>query len=87
MTEKIAESARLYARADTEILAATVESGPASSENAHDQFASVIGLMEEVKKSKEEPIDAYVIAAACDPGLTAVREMVDVPVIGIGEAA
>jgi len=87
MTDSIYMAAISCARSDTEIVAVSSNNGPESIENFYDQHVSVIGLMEEIHNGIDENIDAYIIAAACDPGLYVAREMVDAPVIGIGEAA
>ena len=87
MTRSIDEAARAFARADTEIVSVSPEKGPISIESFHDQYASVIGLMEEMHKGVEEGFDAFIVAAACEPGMTVAREIADVPVIGIMEAA
>lgn len=86
MTKSIHRSAIQYSRPDTEICTVSVKSGPISIENFHDQFASIIGVIEEIRADKYG-YDAFIVAAACDPGLAAAREIVRVPVIGIGEAA
>lgn len=87
MTDSVYNSAVMYARKDTEIVAVSSNNGPESIENYYDQFVSVIGLIDELKNGSKEKFDAYIIAAACDPGLYAAREILDEPVIGIGEAA
>lgn len=87
MTESIYEAARRYARPDTQIVAVSPETGPVSIENFHDQYVSVIGLLEEIHKGEKEKFDAFVIAAACDPGIFAAREIASVPVVGMGEAS
>jgi allantoin racemase len=86
MTNSIHASALQYAGHMTQIETISVSSGPVSIENFYDQAASVIGLIETIRGS-ERSYDAIVIAAACDPGIAPVRELVEIPVIGIGEAA
>ncbi len=87
MTDKIYDAATYVARPDTEIVAVSPEKGPASIDNFHDQFATLTGLMEEVHKGVKEGFDGFIIAAACDPGLYAARQIANVPVVGIGEAS
>ena len=87
MTQSIFDAAMTVARPDTEIIAVSPDKGPVSIENFHDEYASIIGVMEEVHKGIEEKFDAYIIACYGDPGLYAAREIVDVPVIGIAEAS
>ena len=85
MTRNIAEVARDVARADTEIVAVNPEHGPSSIEGFYDIALSLPGLLREVDRHRD--VDAIVIACFDDTGLDAVRCAVDVPVIGIGEAA
>ena len=85
MTTKIAAAARAVARPDTEIVAATSQNGPPSIQGFLDVATCVPGLLEEVKRHPD--VDAVVIACFDDTGLDAVRCLVSVPVLGIGEAA
>jgi len=85
MTTKIAAAARAVARPDTEIVAATSQNGPPSIQGFLDVATCVPGLLEEVKRHPD--VDAIVIACFDDTGLDAVRCLVSVPVLGIGEAA
>ena len=85
MTDKIAQAARAVARPDTEIVAASSQDGPTSIQGFLDVATCVPGLLNEVVQHKE--VDAIVIACFDDTGLDAVRSLVSVPVLGIGEAA
>ncbi|WP_406649248.1 aspartate/glutamate racemase family protein [Aliisedimentitalea scapharcae] len=85
MTQKIAAAARSVARDDTEIVAANSQSGPASIQGFLDVATCVPGLLDEVARHPD--VDAIVIACFDDTGLDAVRSLVSVPVLGIGEAA
>lgn len=85
MTRKIASVARDVAGADTEIIATNSQNGPASIQGFLDVATCIPGLLDEVARHPE--VDAIVIACFDDTGLDAVRTLVDVPVLGIGEAA
>lgn len=85
MTAKIATAARAVARPETEIVAANSQNGPASIQGFLDVATCVPGLLEEVRQHHN--VDAIVIACFDDTGLDAVRSLVSVPVLGIGEAA
>lgn len=87
MTDKIFAAAASVARPDTQIVAVSPAAGPASIDNFHDQFATMTGLMEEIHKGVKEDFDGFIVAAACDPGLYAARQIASVPVVGIGEAS
>ena len=87
MTDKIAEVARRFAFAGTEIIAANPPDTPASIEGHYDEAASLAGLLAEVRKAEARGADGYVVACFDDPGLGACREIVAGPVVGICEAA
>ena len=84
MTAKAAAAARKVARPDTEVIATNSRSGPPSIEGFYDVAVCLPGLLDEARRHKD--VDAIVIACFDDTGLDAVRCLVDVPVIGIGEA-
>ncbi|MFD1159428.1 aspartate/glutamate racemase family protein [Roseovarius aestuarii] len=85
MTRKIGAAARSVARPDTQIVATNSQDGPASIQGFLDVATCVPGLLEEVAHHPD--VDAIVIACFDDTGLDAVRSLVSVPVLGIGEAA
>ena len=70
---------------DTEIVAANSQDGPASIQGSLDVATCIPGLLAEVAQHPD--VDAIVIACFDDTGVDAVRTLVDVPVLGIGEAA
>lgn len=85
MTAKIGKVAQSVARSDTEIIASNSSDGPTSIQGYLDVATCVPGLLAEIKRHPD--VDAIVIACFDDTGIDAVRCMVDVPVIGTGEAA
>ena len=85
MTDKIAIAARAVARPDTVIVATNSQQGPASIQGFLDVATCIPGLLAEV--SRHQDVDAIVIACFDDTGVDAVRTLVSVPVLGIGEAA
>lgn len=87
MTDSIHQAACSVARSDTLITTVSPQDGPASIENFHDESASVIGVIEEVRLGIEDDFDAFIIACYGDPGLYAAREISPVPVVGIAEAS
>src|SRR3954452_12227279 len=89
MTRDIATSARLVASPDTDVEAVNPTDGPASIEDDDDERRCVPFLLAEVERAAARPQrpDAYVIACFGDPGLHEVRALVDVPVLGIAQAA
>ena len=87
MTHKIADSARRVACAGVEIVARTSRCGPASIQGEEDGRRALPGVLELVRESADENIDAIVIACFDDTGLNEAREIAHCLVVGIGEAA
>ncbi|MFV0375315.1 aspartate/glutamate racemase family protein [Microbacterium sp.] len=88
MTAKIAAVAREVAGPGVEVAAVCPTDGPAAIETHVDEVraaAAVIALIEQDVAAGGS--DAYIVACFGDPGLDAARELVDVPVVGIAEAA
>lgn len=89
MTAAIGATARGVARSTTEIVAVNPAVGPPSIESEDDERRCVPNLLDEIAKdlAGPSPADAYVIACFGDPGLEEVRAVVEVPVLGIAQAA
>ncbi|MCZ8378941.1 aspartate/glutamate racemase family protein [Mycobacterium sp. CPCC 205372] len=91
MTRAIAAGAAAVARADTVVEAVNPQAGPASIENDDDERRCVPGLLELLAEAARRPAeyrpDAYVVACFGDPGLDEARRTLDVPVLGIAQAA
>ncbi len=86
MTRDIRESARRVAGPDTEFVAVNPPRGPLSLEGAYDSALAVPEMLAELL-ADEESYDAVIIACFGDVGLDAAREALDIPVLGICEAA
>ena len=91
MTAAIAAGAAAIARPTTTVEAVNPLDGPASIENDDDERRCVPGLLAEITAAAGRPADlrpdAYVVACFGDPGLEQARGLVDVPVLGIAQAA
>lgn len=87
MTREIEKAGKKYARSDTELVVVSPNRGPVSIESMYDEALSQLGVLEEVKKGMAEGCDGFIIACFGDPALYAARELADVPVLGIAEAA
>lgn len=70
---------------EAEVVAVTASRGPSSIESAVDSVIAGAEVVSMVQANADH--DAYLIACFGDPGLDATRELTDVPVVGIGEAA
>ncbi|MDT0116750.1 aspartate/glutamate racemase family protein [Microbacterium sp. PRF11] len=89
MTAKIADAARGVAGPDVRIDAVCPGVGAAAIESHTDEILAAAAVVELIAADRDgaDPADAYVIACFGDPGLDAARELVEVPVLGIAEAA
>ena len=91
MTAAIGATAAAVARPGTVVEAVNPDVGPASIESDDDERRCVPGLLDQVQiaaaRQPESRPDAYVVACFGDPGLEEVRKLVDVPVLGIAQAA
>ena len=86
MTDGLAAVARRAAAPGTEIVTATARSGfPYISSRAEAQVAGAIAL--DMIAEHADGVDAVIIAAFGDPGLLAARELFDIPIVGMAEAA
>jgi allantoin racemase len=86
MTDGMQTVALKAAATDTVIETATATTGfPYISSRAEAQIAGAIVL--DMIAQRINDIDAVIIAAFGDPGLRAARELFDIPVIGMAEAA
>ncbi|WP_345751966.1 aspartate/glutamate racemase family protein [Microbacterium rhizophilus] len=90
MTDKIGRAAREVAGPDVELAAVCPDPGrgPEAVESHVDEAYAAVAVIEAIRADLAAGgSDGYVIACFGDPGLDAARELVDVPVIGIAEAA
>lgn len=90
MTERMVEVARGAAPPGVVIEPATATRGyPYIASRAEAQMAGAVALEDIAARLErdDEPIDAVIVAAFGDPGVKAARELFNVPVIGMAEAA
>jgi len=86
VTERMAIAARDVASPGTEIVAVTARFGPAIIGSRTETAFAATAVLDGLARSMAG-CDAAIIGASVDPGLAAAREMLDVPVVGITEAA
>ncbi|GAB2974674.1 aspartate/glutamate racemase family protein [Amycolatopsis acidiphila] len=86
MTKEIEAGARAAAGPGTEILARTPSWGPESAEGWLDSFLSAAAVLDLLRTTEEE-FDAVVLAGFGEHGREGARELLDVPVVDITEAA
>ncbi|WP_432664824.1 aspartate/glutamate racemase family protein [Wukongibacter baidiensis] len=86
VTEEIEIIASKAASKETKLEVISAPFGSRAIQSYVDEAVAHIAVIEELIKRKGT-YDAAVIACAADPGLQAARELLDVPVVGIAEAA
>ena len=91
MTAAIESTAAAVAGSGTLVEAVNPPLGPTSIESEDDERRCIPLLLDEVRQAAARPDhsrpDAYVVACFGDPGLDEARRLVDVPVLGIAQAA
>lgn len=85
MTALMLEAGRGVAPGDVEVLGVTVARGPAAIDGYVDEAYAAGAVADWVQANRDE--DGYVVACVSDTGLYPARELVDAPVVGVGEAA
>ena len=86
-TRKIQNIADRYAMPDTTVTSVNPKNGPNSIESIYDELLSSVPTIE-AALSKIKDVDGIVIACYSDhPAVYALREITEVPVIGIAEAS
>jgi Asp/Glu/hydantoin racemase len=88
VTELLLGSGNRVANPDTRLIGLTASKGfPYISNHAEGVIASGIVLEMIAEQQAKEPANAFIIAAFGDPGVFAARQLFDVPIIGMSEAA
>ena len=86
ITHRLLAAAQAVAASGTDVLPLTAPRGvPYIASRAEAQIGGAIAL--EMLAEHHDQVDAAVIAAFGDPGLMGARELFDIPVIGMAEAA
>ncbi|MFJ5228113.1 aspartate/glutamate racemase family protein [Streptomyces sp. NPDC088400] len=86
MTDEIVRGARAAAGADTTVTGLTPAWGPESAEGWLDSHLSAAAVLDALRGYRE-PYDAVVMAGFGEHGREGARELLDVPVVDITEAA
>ncbi|KPI08569.1 Hydantoin racemase [Actinobacteria bacterium OK074] len=87
MTEEIVRGARAAAGPGTTVTGLTPSWGPESAEGWLDSYLSAAAVLDTLRTYAGPPYDAVVMAGFGEHGREGVRELVDVPVVDITEAA
>lgn len=87
MTEVVRAAAQAAAGPGTKVTAVQPDHGPEAIESAADAAFGEVAVARAVAASAADGVDAYVIACFGDTGRDAARDLADVPVVGMTEAA
>jgi allantoin racemase len=71
----------------TQASVVSLDFGTASIENYHDHALAIPDILNKVVAAEREGVDAVIIDCMGDPGVSAARELVSIPVIGPAEAS
>jgi allantoin racemase len=86
MTADIATAAAHAAAPSTEVRCVSPDAGPQTIEGVTDETLAAAYTVE-LLAGERDGYDGYVIACYGDPAVTACRELLDAPVVGIAEAS
>ena len=86
MTQEITAGARAAAAPGTQILGLTPHWGPRSAEGFYDSYLTAAAVLDRLSTAPEQ-FDALVMAGFGEHGREGARELLDVPVVDITEAA
>ena len=76
-----------HAQKETIVDVTDIDSGPSSIESAYEEYLSVPGTVEKAIQAEKDGFDGMILGCFGDPGLEALREMLNIPVVGPGEMA
>lgn len=81
------EEVEFYASKDTNVSVTALEYGPASIESEYDEALALPDFLKKAKEAQEEGYDGIISDCLADPGVSAAREILDIPVVGPGTSA
>lgn len=83
--EMIEEAYNKYKDPDTKITIVNIKKGPESIEMIYDEVWAELEALLEAEKAEKEGYDAVIDYCFGDPGLIAIKEALDIPVVGLCE--
>jgi allantoin racemase len=87
MTKQVETALNAVKRDDTVLEVTNPEIGPVGLASSYDEIVAGHELVKIVQGVSDQGYDAIVIACYSDPGIVAAKELCDIPVVGIAEAA
>ena len=86
MTRIIQKTADHFAERKFEVVCVATPGAPEFIETREDEVKAAPGMIKLVRDNAGD-YDAFIVACHCDPNLEVLKEIIDKPVIGIGEAS
>lgn len=86
MTEQIMSTIQKIAHKEHEVIYKNADIGPESLESYYEYSLATVGMLRVIAEEKGR-YDGMLIACFGDPGLYAIKEVVEVPIVGIAEAS
>lgn len=84
--EWVEKELKKYKDNDTKIDMISIKKGPESIDSAYDKAWSEIFTVQEAEKAEKEGYDGVIIYCGGDPGLSAAKEKLNIPVVGLYES-
>ncbi|MEW6623515.1 MAG: aspartate/glutamate racemase family protein [Bacillota bacterium] len=86
MTEQIKQTVNSIAHSEHKIVFKNADIGPESLETFYEYNLATIGVLRVINREKDQ-FDGVLLACFGDPGIYALKEVTEVPLIGIAEAS
>jgi allantoin racemase len=87
VTKQVEATMKAVKRQDTILEVTNPQRGPTAVSSSYDELVAGCELLKMLREAKPEDYDAIIIACYSDPGIVAAKELCDIPVVGIAEAA
>jgi len=83
----VKEELERYKDADTEISVVNIKEGPKAIECAYDVVRAAMSTVREAEKAEKDGYNGVVVYCFDDPAVDAAKEKLNIPVVGLNEAA
>ena len=86
-TDQVLQNARRYARAGVTVSAINPDDGPRIILGRYEDQLATAAMLRKVESLSRDSFDALIVASYSDSGLYALRELLEVPVLGIAQSS